>query len=361
MRKIRIAAFSILLLFASSFFATSLFAQVRIVEERPPLTYHVFKAADLGLTGPGGSYKDIRIYFDPGPTGQHSIEIQVENNDTSMLLVDGETDQNDYETEIQGSYYVGQIDDHFGGDFDLTEEADAAYNTVLATGRVPRGSYRITVTLLDAGGLPVGSSASVVVTVFPPYMTPQTPVNMQTDSASLNFAWTTNIFDQELRLFFDPSGNNEVLAGSRGPYKVPNKGSSFVLQQYTVNGSIISPVLTDSMMYYWQIEGSINTTHGNERKESVLTAFQYFEGMRTVLGALYEYDEDAIMDLLIQLILQVMGGEKGDPGKAAVRTLESLGIDRIVHDNVPATGAYIQSVLQSILDGEAQVTSIRLQ
>ena len=361
MRKIRILAFSILLLFTSSFFATSLFAQVRIVEERPPLTYHVFKAADLGLTGPGGSYKDVRIYFDPGPTGQHSIGIKVEDDITSTLLVDGETDLNDYFSEIRGSYYIGQIDDNFGGDFDLMEEADAAYNTTLATGRVPRGSYRITVTLLDAGGLPVGPPATVVITVFPPYMTPQTPVNVQTDSSSLNFKWTTNIFNQELRLFFDPSGNNEVLAGSRGPYKVPNQGSSFALQQYTVNGSIISPVLTDAMMYYWQIEGSINTTHGYERKESVLTAFQYFEGMRKILGALYEYDEDAIMDLLIQLILQVMGEEKGDPGKAAVRTLEQLDIERIVHDNVPATGAYIQSALQAILDGEAQVTSIKLQ
>ena len=361
MRKTRIIAFSILLLFTSFLFAANLFAQVSISVLNPPLTYHVFKAADLGLSGPGGSYKDIRINFAAGPTGQHSIGIQVHDDVTSTLLVDGETDQNDYLSEIQGSYYVGQIDDHFGGDFDLMEEADAAYNTVLATGRVPRGSYRITVTLFDGGGATVGSPASVVITVFPPYMTPQTPVNVQTDSASLDFKWTTNIFNQELRLFFDPSGNNEVLAGSRGPYKVPNLGSSYALQQYTVNGTIISPVLTDAMMYYWQIEGSIRTTHGNERKESVLTAFQYFEGMRKMLGALYEYDEDAIMDLLIQLILQVMGEEKGDPGKAAVRTLEQLDIDRIVHDNVPATGAYIQSALQAILDGEAQVTSIKLQ
>ena len=90
MRKLRILAFSILLLFTSSFFATSLFAQVFIDVLRPPLTYHVFKAADLGLSGPGGSYKDIRIRFTAGPTGQHSIWIQVHDDVTNALLVDGE-------------------------------------------------------------------------------------------------------------------------------------------------------------------------------------------------------------------------------------------------------------------------------
>jgi hypothetical protein len=361
MRKIRIIAFSILLLFTSTFFAASLFAQVSISVLNPPLTYHVFQAADLGLSGPGGSYKDIRINFAAGPTGLHSIGVLVEDADTNVDLVTGETDQNDYVSEMQGSYFIGDIDDRFGGDFDILEAADVAYNTVLATGRVPRGRYRITVTLLDAGGGTVGAPASVILTVFPPYLSPQTPVNVQTDSASLLFAWTTNIFNQELRLFFDPSGNDEVLAGSRGPYKVPNIGSSLALRQYTVNGSVVSPVLTDAFMYYWQIEGSIRTTHGSERKESVLTAFQYFEGMRTTLGALYEYDEDVIMDFLIQLILQVMGDEQGDPGKAAVQTLQSLDIDRIVHDNVPTTGDYIESVLQDILAGGAEVTSIKLQ
>ena len=351
MRYFKIIAFaSILILIVLSLFTGNAFGQVSI-SPAGPLTYHVFLVADLGLEGGGKGNKDFQITFGAGPTGQQEITIDVTDFNTGDLLVTGATDPHDYATEIQGTYFIGQLDDLFGGDFDVVDDATDLYDKVLATGRLPRGRFRITV-----GLNPNGASTSIIVNIAPPYMQPLYPVEVQTNRAVLDFRWITNINRQELHIYTDPFGNREVLAGSRLPYtRIPSTASIWNPQAQRVDGSIVSPVLKDGAILYWQIQGYIKTSHGDERTESVLTAFQYFENAQSLkyIG-LSDPDKQAIKDLLIKMLQEIVDNR-------AARSIEQYDITRIAIDNSPATREEIMTILQAIISGDVTATSVQFQ
>ena len=351
MRYFKIVAFSILVLIVSSVFAGSVFAQITFQITRPPLKYHVFLAADLGLGTTNKGNKDFRINFGAGPTGTQQITVLVEDVLTGTQIVGGSTDPQPY-TDIQGSYFIGELDEEFGGDFEIFETGSSIYNTVLATGRVPRGQYRITV-----GLIPDGAINTLNIDVAPPYLQPLYPVDMQTNKASLDFRWVTNIGDMELRFFTDPSGNKEVLKGSRAPFVfIPGGGDPFSQQAFRVNGSEVSPVLVDKTKYYWRVDGKIKTSHGDEEVEGVLTAFQYFVVKEDVAYiGLNDADKQKILNLLITMLQQVVGDER------AAKSLTPLEVDRIVKDNSPVTTDELISILTQIISGEVTITSIQMQ
>ena len=351
MRYFKIIAFSILVLIVSMFFAGSIFGQITI-SPPGPLTYHVFLAADLGLGTTNKGNKDFRITFNPGPTGQQQIEVLVSDIISGDLLVEGATDPQDYATEIQGTYFIGDLDENFGGDFDVLDTGDARYQTVLATGRLPRGQYRITFRL-D----PHGASTFIDINVAPPYVEPLSPVDMQTEKAGLDFRWVSNINDQQLRFFRDPAGNREVLAGSRAPFThIAGSGDPFIKKSYRVDGAAIAPVLQNEDIYYWRIDGYIKTSHGDELREGVITAFQYFDQKSALeyIG-LDDADKQKIKDLLIQLLQQIVEDDR------AAKSLNPLEVDRITKDNSPVTTDELISILTKILSGEVSATSIQLQ
>ena len=352
MRYFKIIAFSILVLIVSSVFAGNIFAQFITINPSGPLTYHVFLAADLGLGTNNKGNKDFQITFDPGPTGDQQIEVQVTDNVTSELLVDGATDPQDYATQIQGTYYIGQLDEEFGGDFEVLDTGTARYEAVLATGRLPRGQYRITLTLI-----PHGATASIVVNVAPPYVEPLFPVDSQTERASLIFRWVSNINDQQLRFYRDPGGNREVLAGSRAPFSHIGSGvDPFKRVTYNVDGATIAPVLQNEKLYYWRIDGYINTSHGDELVEGVLTAFQYFDEKRILTDiGLDDSEKQLIMSYLIQMLQQVVEDDM------AIKVLSALEVDRATKDNSPVSSDELIGILVGIISGELTVTAIEMQ
>jgi hypothetical protein len=316
-----------------------------------PLRYHEFQVADLGLEGPGRGTRDFKIEITSGGVGNQAVTVEVRDDSTSELLVSGSTDTVP-QSALQGSWFMGEIDDKFGGEFDVEEEGGTLYDKVLATGLLPRGRYRITV-----GLSPAGASATLIVEIVPPYMQPLYPVDVQTDRAVLSFKWVSNIERQELWVYTDPAGNRAVLEGSRLSFTKAG-GVLDMPRSQNVPGSFVAPVLENGRMYYWQIHGYVVTSHGNERRKSVLTAFQYFEEKKDVeyIG-LTDPDKKAIMDVLVQLLKQVMGRQ----GERAAKSLDRYEVSRVTVDDSPVSREEIISILQEIIAGRARATAISFQ
>ena len=318
-----------------------------------PLFYNVFQVADLGLQGGGRGNRDFKINIGPNPGGTQAITVEVRDDVTGDLLVSGQTDPFP-QGQLEGSHFIGEIDDKFGGEFDVEDPGTGIYDKVLATGVLPRGRYSITVGLSPGPA----ASATLIVEIVPPYVQPLFPVDMQTTRDLLDFRWVSNIQRQELHIYTDRAGNKEVLGGSRLPYTKIG-GVAGKPQGQNVSGSFIAPLLKNGGMYYWQIHGYIVTSHGDERKESVLTAFQYFEEKKDIeyIG-LSEPDKKAIMDALIQMLIAVMGEKNG--GKAA-KTLDGYGINSISLDGSPISREEIMCLLEAIIAGRARATEIDLR
>jgi hypothetical protein len=318
-----------------------------------PLLYHEFQVADLGLQGAGRGTRDFKIKITAPGGADQAVTVKVEDANTNELLVTGSTDSVP-QVALNGSWFMGQLDDKFGGDFEIEDQAETLYDKVLATGLLPRGRYLITV-----GLSPAGSSGTLEVIIVPPYVQPLFPVDMQTTRALLDFRWVSNIQRQELHIYTDPAGNREVLEGSRLPYtKIGGSAQLGNPQKEDVAGSIVAPVLENGRMYYWQIHGYVITSHGNERRESVLTAFQYFEKKEDIeyIG-LSDPDKKAIMDALILLLKEVMGKQ----GERAAKSLDQYEVNRVTMDQSPVSREEIISILQEIIAGRATATAISFQ
>jgi len=349
MRYVKLLLATSLALLFLSIFALNSFGQVTI-NPAGPLKYHVFLVADLGLQGGGKGNKDFTITFSAGPSGSQSITVDVYDDLTSQLLVSGQTNSFDY-SQIQGTYYIGQIDDKFGGDFEVVDQAEDLYNKVLATGALPRGRFRIRV-----GLTPNGSFDELVVNIVPPYLQPLFPVDLQVNRAVLNFRWVSNISRQELHVYSDPFGNKEVLKGDRLPFRrISGGGVEEATAAQQVEGSFIAPVLDDGEIYYWQIWGRIVTSHGDELRKGTLTAFQYFEeAEKMAYIGLSDPDKQAIKDTLIELLEKIVN-------KRAARSIQEYDVNRVVLDNSPVTREEIMTILKAIIDEELTATSVRFQ
>jgi hypothetical protein len=123
----------------------------------------------------------------------------------------------------------------------------------------------------------------------------------------------------------------------------------------TVDGAEIAPLLEDGKVYYWQVWGYINTSHGDELVKGTLTQFQYFEYLRGIeyIG-LTDEDKKNIKDALIVLLQKLVD-------KKAANSIENYDVNRVVLDNSPVTREEIMTVLQAIIDDKLTATSIRLQ
>jgi hypothetical protein len=331
----------------------SAFGQVTI-NPSGPLSYHVFLVADLGLEGGGKGNRDFQITVGAVPGGAQAITVEVRDDVTNQLLVSGQTNTLD-QSQLVGTYFIGELDDRFGGDFEVQDQATDIYDKILATGALPRGRYRITV------GLSPGptASATLLVEIVPPYLQPLYPVDMQTNRAVLSFRWVSNIKNQELHIYLDSAGRKEVLRGSGLRLPRLNLGGSVGSPQApVVEGSDIAPLLEDGNTYFWQVHGNLVTSHGNERTKSVLSAFQYFEEREKMeyIG-LSDPDKQAIKDALIELLKEVMGRQ----GERAARSLDRYELNRVTVDDGPASREEIMSILGEIIAGEATATAINFR
>lgn len=351
MRYFRILGVSILFITVLFTFSSTAFGQTVTISPSE-LTYHEFLVADLALEGGGRGVRDFTISFG-GVTGDsRQITVEVWDRNTGHRLLSGSTDLALYSTIVAGSpYFIGDLDDRFGGEFDLEEAGKELYDKVFEMNELPRGRFRIIVGVS-------GSVASdfIDINVAPPYIHQLYPVEVQTHRAVLDFRWISNYNRQELHIYTDPFGNDEVLRGSRLPYRnIPDPTAIWYPRAQQVRGSNFTPVLEDGKVYFWKIEGYLTTSHGKVREESQLVKFQYFEeaGKMEYIG-LTDADKQAIKDALIEMLKKVVG-------KREARSIERYDVNSILFDNTPITRYEIMTILQAIIDEELTATTIRFQ
>jgi hypothetical protein len=325
--------------------------------------YNIFLVADLGLRGEGKPNTVFSITFDnSAQAGNYQVRITVRDDTSGDILLDGITDAGKaWNTSFRGQTFTNwniADEENLGGDFDLNQDAQNLYDQILATGSLPRGTFTILLQLLPEGSSTPDDQDALTIQIVPPYLQPLYPSFLRVNRAVLNFRWVSNIANQELHIYLDPGANREVLAGSRLPFLgIGSVAGNPQTQQ--VEGAVIAPVLNNGVFYYWQIWGDIITSHGLERVKGVLTPFQYFEEFEQVeYFGLSDSDKQAIKDLLMEMIAQVIGGRQG---QRAARSIEGYDITSIFLDNGVVSREQVMTILQEILDGNIQAKEVRFQ
>ncbi|MFW6181940.1 MAG: hypothetical protein ACOC8N_09340 [Spirochaetota bacterium] len=332
--KVGITLFVFTVLFLA---VAPVFAAVSVYTPRE--TYNQFLVADLGLQGRGGRNRIFELTVTSGG-GTEYLYIEVTGSSGERLL-QGRTDDVTG-GEIAGTYWNYEIDDRFGGDFEVQE--GPTFDKVLATGMVPAGTYTITIRHY-ADGSPQGADATVTIIVQPPYLQPVYPVNVGTSSASLNFRWVArNLSNLRLHLYEDPRGRREITRGSILPATAREDGGH--------DGSTIARLLEENNTYYWQLSGRIQTTHGPETVKGPISMFRYGDPLARL--GLEDTDKDAIKDKLIEILQQYVN-------RRAARSIAEYIVDRGVLDNSVIGREEIMTILQLIEEGEITVNSVSLQ
>jgi hypothetical protein len=307
--------------------------------------YNKFLVADLGLTKGGSKYPVFSVAFS-GLTGgqQYSLEVTVERVSDGKQLLTGSTNSVLGSVINNNTYTNYQLADVFtGGNFSVSEDEKQLQDQVLATGALPQGSYRITLTLNTGGG-----TDSIVVQIVPPYLQPVSPVDVSATRDVLAFRWATNINRNgpvEFHLFTDPGGNREVTYGG----SLPQRG----ITGSSLDGSTVAPYLVDGTTYYWQIWGVITTTHGQERVKSALSRFRYYESSTAAVVSLglTDAEKSDIKSELLAILEELVN-------KRAAKSISRYEFDRAVLDNGVVSYEEIMAILSLIRQKQATVNAI---
>jgi hypothetical protein len=213
----------------------------------------------------------------------------------------------------------------------------------LKTGEVPEGSYNVHIELRNMSSVQQGPAFDRTIKIIPPYLAAIYPVDTSVTKAGMKFQLISkNVTDKELHVYSDSGGNNELT----GPSTVlRNVGNSF-------DASSIASLLTDGEIYYWQIHGKIDTTHGDELVKSQLNQFLYFEDMGYVedLG-LTDVESNQIMSELFVIVQEIIN-------RRAANSLRGFEVERIMIDGSVVTSSQdIMAILKLIKEKEVTVNS----
>ena len=342
-RKKLVTVFCGTLVMIFLFFFTG-FAQTVSINP-PTATYQRFLVADLGLEGRGKQNRIFEVSFGTaaGNTDLYRLHIEVIRQSDGKLLASGDTDTWAYNAKFSGqTYWNYEIDGALGGDFTVSDDAKDLEKKILATGAFPEGIFTIVLSLVG----PSTPSDSMTITINHPYLDPIFPRDAMVTPSLLNFRWRTNFSNLEFRLYRDPRGKQEIKSGSR----LPRRGVS---QQ--LDGSNLKNLLTYNEYYYWQINGTINTSHGEEFIRGPITAFLFVEDGTPLedLG-LSEAEKRAIYKEL-EIILGELLGRKG------ARSIMGYELLRAVLDGNYVTWNEIMAILALVKSGEVEVNAVYFQ
>jgi len=122
-----------------------------------------------------------------------------------------------------------------------------------------------------------------------------------------------------------------------------------------LDGSNLKNLLTYNEYYYWQINGTINTSHGEEFIRGPITAFLFVEDGTPLedLG-LSEAEKRAIYKEL-EIILGELLGRKG------ARSIMGYELLRAVLDGNYVTWNEIMAILALVKSGEVEVNAVYFQ
>jgi len=309
--------------------------------------YNRFIAADLGFTEGGKDNKVFQITFGgAGPGTYHYLSITITSSGGKTLL-SGTTKVtgHPYDPDFLGrTLWNYDILDELGGRFSVSSNASTVKDKILKTGEVPEGSYTVSIELWQAGsGTPTQTWPDFNIQVIPPYFASIYPVDTSVTKAAMNFKIVSkNVDNMELHVYADPGGNDELT------------GSTTVLRNISdsFDASSIASLLTDGEIYYWQIHGTIDTTHGDELVKSPLNPFLYFEDTGYVenLG-LSDVESSQIMKELFEIVQEIIN-------KRAANSLKGFEVERVLIDGSVASNAQdVMAILKLIKEKEVTVNS----
>jgi len=310
------------------------------------LTYQRFLVADLGLQGRGKPNRIFRVEFTGSSAALYHLNIEVIRQKDGKLLASGNTDPQVFNTMVSGGpYWNYEIDDALGGDFTVSDAAKDLEKKVLATGAFPEGTFLIILRLVQDPASVV-STDQLIVTINSPFLDHIYPRDTMATPTLLKFRWRTNFSNLEFRLYRDPRGRQEIRSGSRLPRRN-------VSQQ--LDGSNLKNLLTYNEYYYWQINGTINTSHGPEFIRGPISAFLFVEeGTPLEDLGLTEAEKRAIYKEL-EIVLGELLGRKG------VRSIKGYELLRAVLDGYYVTWEEIMAVLALIKSGEVELNAVYFQ
>ncbi len=315
------------------------------------LNYNRFLVADLGLLGSGKSNKIFEVSFetDNTITDEYYLHIRVVDNSNNSVLLDGNTDSWPYNKKFSGKKYSNyNITEaaSLGGKFTISDESKTLQDKILATGALPQGSFTIEFELVRSTDNVTVDNESIMVNITPPYIQPIFPVNTSVTPSGLIFRWHSNLTNTKLHIFSDPAGKREVKSGGRLPANV--SGGRF-------NGVSIAGLLTYDKMYYWQVSGYINTSHGLEFMKGPITAFILKqEGSGVRYFGLSEGEKDRIKSELIKLL-------KTKVDKRAARSIKNYRLNQVVLDNGELSMNEILNILKLLEKGDLKIKSVYLR
>jgi hypothetical protein len=329
------------------FFFTG-FAQQTVSISPGSVTYQRFLVADLGLEGGGKPNRIFRVSFgdDPSNTDLYRLHIEVIRQSDFKLLASGDTDFLPYDPYFSGkTYWNYEIDDSLGGDFTVSDDAKDLEKKVLATGAFPEGKFVILLTLVRDPATTV-DNAQMLVTIESPFLDHIYPRDKMVTPSLLKFRWRTNFSNLEFRFYRDPRGKQEIRSGSR----LPRKGVSQEL-----DGSNLRNLITYNNYYYWQINGTIDTSHGPEFIRGPISEFLFVEeGTPLEDLGLSEEQKRAIYEELEVILRELLGRKRA-------RSIMGYELLRAVLDGNYVTWDEIMAILALIKSGEAKMNAIYFQ
>ena len=312
------------------------------------LSYNRFLVADLGLLGEGKSNEIFRVSFgNDGSSDSYYIYIKVTDSQGNILL-SGSTKKWPYNQKFSDrSYSNHNITDAsgLGGSFSISNESKRLQDKILATGALPEGGFDIYIELRDTNDNPSGSPSSVKVhiAITPLVLQPIFPIDTTVTPSALVFRWRNNLGNLKLHIFEDPQGRHEILSGSRLPKNVG--GNSF-------NGATIASLLQYNKIYYWQLTGYINTSHGREMLKSPLNSFIFVpEGASIFKYGLSASEKRRIKQRLINLL-------RGKVNKKVANSIKGYDLEKILFDNGYVSLQEIESIFKMIEDGDLKIKSV---
>ncbi len=309
-------------------------------------TYQRFLVADLGLEGRGKQNRIFQVSFAGSSASIFHLNIEVVRQKDGKLLASGDTDSWGYNTKFSGqTYWNYEIDGELGGDFTVSDDAKDLEKKVLATGAFPEGTFLIRLRLVQ-DPFTIVDTATMTVTIESPFLDHLYPRDKMVTPSLLKFRWRTNFSNQQFRLYRDPRGKQEIRSGSRLPRRNVNQ---------QLDGSNLKNLLTYNEYYYWQINGTINTSHGPEFIRGPICTFFFVEDGTPLedLG-LTEEQKRAIYKEL-EIILQELLGRKG------VRSIMGYELLRAVLDGNYVTWEEIMAILALIKSGEVEMNAVYFQ
>ncbi len=308
-------------------------------------TYHRFLVADLGLTGGGRPNRIFKVDFGTaGAVGDlYYLHITVSRDSDGKILGSGDTESYPYNVKFSGQSYDNyELADELGGDFKISDEASDLKDKVLATSAFPEGTFTIEIDLIRVlSG--TGPSDTMTVIINPPYLRPIYPIDTSVTPSSMKFIWQSNLEDQEFRLYNDSRGRNEITKGTR----LPRRGVG-----QSLDGGSFDSLLDIGELYFWQVNGYMNTSHGKVHIKGPLSMLLFLEEGSSIMElGLSDAEKAAIIKELTDILRDLVN-------KRAARSLRGYDVERILLDNSIITIKEIMAILSLIKSGDVQVNRI---